>query len=116
MSPLRHTLLAPIAALAAMSFALPAFAQPQLAPVDVNARPPETIRLDVTGQDIAAVRPAVRAAAAMVCSNAVTNRDISFVDEAWCGEAAASHAMAQFATIVRHRTFAASTTIVLAAR
>lgn len=116
MSPRPIRILALAAGLASMSLAVAAAAQPQVAPVDVDARAPEAVTLDVTGKDFAAVRPQVRAAAARVCGNAVANHDISFVDESWCSETAASKAMHRFAVIAAHRTFAASGLIVLSAR
>jgi hypothetical protein len=105
-----------LAALSVMSFALPAFAQPEISPANVTGKAPETVRLDVTGADFATVRPMVHQAAATVCRNAVSNHDITFVDETWCSETAAYKAMRQFAVIVSHRNYADSGVIVLSAR
>jgi hypothetical protein len=109
-------LLALAAGLASLSLAVPAFAEHQVAPLDVNARAPESIRLDVTGKDVAAVRPIIRTAAAKVCRNAVDNGDISFVDRTWCSQQAASDAMQQFLVIVSHRQIAQADVLVLTAR
>lgn len=116
MSKPKSRILPMLAALATMSFTVPAFAQPQVTPLSVTPGAPESVRLDVTGLSYGTVRPQVHSAARLVCRNAVTNRDISFTDEDWCSDAAFYKAMRQFDAIVSHRTFADSGMIVLSAR
>jgi hypothetical protein len=115
MSTAKHRNIAIVAGLAAISLSVPALAQPRVSPLDV-APAPETLRVDVHGKDIDAVRQAVDVAARTVCSNAVTNHSISFVGELWCSLDARYDAMRQYRAIVRARGEPAAPTIQLSAR
>jgi len=110
-------IIAALTALAVSAAALPAFAQGnQVTPLDVTAKAPTSIAVQIRGRDQAAVRHDIRVAADTVCSNAVDNRDISFVDRGWCADRAADKANHQYAAYVRTFAFAASGYIVLSAR
>ena len=110
-----HRPLAIAALFAAASVALPAFAQPQIAPVTVT-QAPTTVRISVLGKSPSTVYREVRHAAYVVCSNAVGNHELALSDHTFCADAASSKAMVQFAQIERARGFADSGLIVLSAR
>lgn len=116
MQTAKPRLLAIAAALAAASISLPALAQTgQVSALDVTAKP-TSLRVNVVGKDFATVRNEVHAAAATVCSNAVDNREISFVDKAWCRDTAAYKAMRTYSRAVKAPLFAQADVIVLSAR
>lgn len=112
-----HRNLTIVAALAASSIALPAFAQPgQVSPLAVTAKAPTSIAVYIRGKDAPTVQREIRVAAHAVCSNAVDNRELSFVDLGWCADASAYKAVHQYRAIVRTQGFAQLDTIILAAR
>jgi hypothetical protein len=102
------------AALAAASLALPAAAQPEVAPLSVS-KAPTTITISLAGKDRAAVRKDVKTAARTVCHNAIYNYELAFDDLTWCSDKSAAKAMKRYAAIVAHRQFADSGVITLAA-
>jgi hypothetical protein len=117
MQTAKPRLLAIAAALVAASISLPALAQPgQVSPIDVTGKAPTTLRINVVGKDFATVRGEVHAAAATVCSNAVDNHELSFVDNAWCRDTAAYKAMRTYSRASKAPLFAQSGVIVLSAR
>jgi hypothetical protein len=103
------------AAFAAASLALPAVAQPEVAPLNVT-KAPTTLTISIAGKDKAAVRDEVKVAARTVCRNAVTNYELAFTDVNWCRDKTQHKAMRRYAALVMQRGFAGSGAITLAAR
>ena len=105
------------AALAASFIAFPALAQDgQVTPLAVTAKAPTTMVIRIRDRAPTAVRHDIRFAADTVCANAVTNRELSFVDRQWCSDAATTKANKRYDAIVRTSAFADSGVIVLSAR
>lgn len=84
-----------LAAAAALAFGVlssPVQAQ-EVSGVKVTAEAPTSIRINVTGLAVPAVRHQVRAAAVRVCSNAVSNRQLDYFDGEWCRAATTDKTM-----------------------
>jgi hypothetical protein len=104
------------AALAAASLALPAAAQPDLAPVNVSGKAPTTLRISIGGLEKAAVRRQVGAAAHSVCRNAIRNRELDLFDFQWCSDGATRKAMHRYSQMTQGRVLAGRGVILLSAR
>lgn len=107
-------------ALAAVTvLALPAVTAAQdVTPLQVEGRAPTSIRISLAGKSADVVKQQVRVAAATVCRNAVTNRELAFYDAVWCRQATQARAFSDYARIVKHNAtaLAAGAEITLAVR
>lgn len=104
------------AALAAASIALPAFAQQELAPLNISPKAPTTLTIPIQGKTPGVIYLEVRKASYVVCGNAVGNHELSLSDFGFCTDGASTKAMRQFATIERAKALTGTAVIVLATR
>lgn len=86
--------------------------------VDVNARAPTQISINLAGKSVETVRIEVRRAARTVCENAVDNRELEMGDLLWCKQKSAAKAYRRYDDILARASQTASLpgTIVLSSR
>ncbi len=106
-----------LAAVAALAMSAPVANAQDVGTVNVQARAPTTVRLDIRGMDRIAVSEAVHIAASDVCGNAIDNREVDLGDLIPCRDATVGKAMKHYAAMTSSGNVAAiDRAIVLSAR
>jgi hypothetical protein len=106
-----------LAAVAALAMSVPAANAQEVGGVDVQARAPTTLRLDIRGMDSTAVSKAVHVAARTVCGNAIDNREVNLGDFITCRDDSVGAAMKTYAAMTTsHKVAPFDRAIVLSAR
>ncbi|HEX5378428.1 MAG TPA: hypothetical protein VFW47_07620 [Phenylobacterium sp.] len=91
----RQVALGAVAALALSAISVPIQAQ-EVSSLQVTAKAPTSIKVEVTGMKTPAVRHVVRIAAVQVCRNAVYNGELDYFDNEWCQGATTDVTMSQY--------------------